>query len=63
VTELESSGELLRRIYEEEFGFIPVNASMKPVHVANGLYRRLCEVSYDHRPLAVVLSQYVKNQR
>ena len=63
MTELESSGELLRRIYEEEFGFIPVNASMKPVHVANGLYRRLCEVSYDHRPLAVVLRQYVKNQR
>jgi hypothetical protein len=63
VTELESSGELLRRIYEEEFGFIPINASMKPVHVANGLYRRLCGVSYDHRPLAGVLRQYVKNQR
>lgn len=63
MTELESSGELLRRIYEEEFGFIPVNASMKPVHVANGLYRRLCGVSYDHRPLAGVLRQYVKNQR
>ena len=63
MTELESSGELLRRIYEEEFGFIPINASMKPVHMANGLYRRLCGVTYDHRPLAGVMRQYVKNQR
>ena len=47
MTELESPGELLRRIYEEEFGFIPINASMKPVHMANGLYRRLCGVTYD----------------
>jgi len=63
VTELVSPGELLRRIYEEEFGFIPVNASMKPVHVANGLYRRLCGVTYDHKPLAGVMRHYVKNQR
>jgi len=63
VSEWESPGELLRRIYEEEFGFIPINASMKPVHVANGLYRRLCGVTYDHRPLAGVMRQYVKNQR
>jgi hypothetical protein len=63
VTELESPGGLLRRIYEEEFGFIPVNASMKPVHMANGLYRRLCGVTYDYKPLAGVMRQYVKNQR
>ncbi|WP_326634822.1 hypothetical protein OIE67_53285 [Nonomuraea fuscirosea] len=63
MTEIETPGELLRRIYEEEFGFIPTNASMKPVHVANGLYRRLCGVSSDHKPLAGVMRQYVKNQK
>lgn len=63
MTNLETPGDLLRRIYEEEFGFIPVNASMKPVHVANGLHRRLLGVSSDHRPLAEVMRQYVKNQK
>ncbi|MBV9382091.1 MAG: hypothetical protein JO242_15670, partial [Streptosporangiaceae bacterium] len=63
MTEPEGPGGLLRRIYEEEFGFLPTNSSMKPVHVANGLYRRLSGVSSDHRPLAGVLRQYVKNQR
>lgn len=60
---LEPPGELLRRIYEEEFGFIPVNPSMKPVHVANGLYRRLSGVAYDYKPMAGVMRQYVKSQR
>jgi len=63
VSDLETAGDLLRRIYDEEFGFLPTNASMKPVHVANGLCRRLMGVSTDHTPLARVLRQYVKNQR
>lgn len=63
MTEVESPGELLRRIYDEDFGFLPTNSSMKPVHVANGLYRRLVGSTTDHTPLARVLRQYVKNQR
>ena len=54
---------LLRRIYDEEFGFLPTNRSMKPVHVANGLARRLTEVTNDFRPLAQMIRQYVKQQR
>lgn len=59
----DAPGDLLRRIYEQEFGFLPTNSSMKPVHVANGVCRRLSEFSSDHRPLASVLRQYVKNQK
>ena len=53
---------LLRRIYDEEFGFLPTNKSMKPVHVANGLARRVVGVTYDFGPLAKVIRQYVTKQ-
>ena len=59
--ESETSAELLWRVYEEEFGYRPINQVMKPVHVANGLYRRLTRVTYDHEPLADVLRQYAKS--
>jgi len=59
----ETPKTLLRRIYDEDFGFIPTNSSMKPVHVANGTARRLLETQSDFRPLARVLRQYVKDQR
>ena len=53
---------LLRRIYDEEFGFLPINKSMKPVHVANGLARRVVGLTYDFGPLAKVIRQYVTKQ-
>ena len=53
---------LLRRIYDEEFGFLPTNKSMKPVHVANGLARRVVGLTYDFGPLAKVIRQYVTKQ-
>lgn len=53
---------LLRRIYDEEFGFLPTNRSMKPVHVANGLARRVMGVTNDFKPLARMIRQYVKKQ-
>jgi hypothetical protein len=62
VSEFESPDELLRRIYDEDFGFLPTNSSMKPVHVANGMCRRITGVTTDHTPLARVLRQFVKNQ-
>lgn len=62
-SEFESPDALLRRIYDEDFGFLPTNSSMKPVHVANGMARRLVGFSSDHTPLARVLRQYVRKQK
>jgi len=61
--DLESPATLLHRIYDEEFGFLPTNASMKPVHVANAMARRITGKQSDFGPLARVLRQYVDNQR
>lgn len=61
--EIETPKDLLRRIYDEEFGFIPTNASMKPVHVANGMARRVLGTQTDFAPLARLLRQYVDNQK
>lgn len=61
--EFESPDALLRRIYDEDFGFLPTNSSMKPVHVANGMARRLFGMTTGHLPLARVLRQYVKKQK
>ena len=63
MSEIETPKDLLRRIYDEQFGFIPTNASMKPVHVANGLARRVLGKQTDFRPLARLLRQYVDNQK
>jgi hypothetical protein len=63
VSETETPAQLLRRIYDEEFGFLPTNGSMKPVHVANALARRVLGTQCDHTPLARVLRQYVDNQK
>ena len=59
---IDTPQELLRRIYDEEFGFLPINKSMKPVHVANALARRIVGVTNDFQPLAKVIRQYVKKQ-
>lgn len=63
MSEIETPSQLLARIYDEEFGFLPSNSSMKPVHVANGVARRLTGVTNDHTALARVLRQFVKNQK
>lgn len=63
MNEIETPSQLLRRIYDEEFGFLPTNTSMKPVHVANGVSRRLLGKYYEFAPLAQVLRQFVDNQR
>lgn len=63
MSDIESPAQLLRRIYDEEFGFLPSNRSMKPVHVANALARRIVGKQSDHTPLATVLRQFVGNQR
>lgn len=63
MSEIETPSDVLRRIYDSEFGFIPTNASMKPVHVANAMARRVLGTQTDFVPLARVLRQFVDNQR
>jgi hypothetical protein len=58
-----SPDAVLRRIYDEDFGFLPTNSSMKPVHVANAMARRLVGTATEHRPLARVLRQFVTKQK
>jgi hypothetical protein len=63
MSDVETPKDLLRRIYDEEFGFIPTNTSMKPVHVANGMARRVLGKQTDFQPLARLLRQFVDNQK
>ncbi|WP_432049460.1 hypothetical protein [Verrucosispora sp. NA02020] len=49
-------------IYDEEFGLLPTNASIKPVHIANGLGRALVGRTYDSDALAQFLRRSILNQ-
>lgn len=52
----------LQDICDRELGFQPLNFSIKPVHVANGLARALTERSYRTDALARTLRRYVVKQ-
>ncbi|MFF4876335.1 hypothetical protein [Micromonospora sp. NPDC000668] len=52
----------LNDIYDEEFGLLPTNTSIKPVHVANGLGRALVGRVYDSDALAQFLRRSILNQ-
>lgn len=54
---------LLEAVYDEEFGFLMNNFSIKPVHVANGLARALTERSYDVTAVTRLVRRYVRNQK
>lgn len=49
-------------IYGEEFGLLPTNASIKPVHVANGLGRALIGRTYNSDALTQFLRRSILNQ-
>jgi hypothetical protein len=55
--------DLVVQIYNADLGFQPTNKSIKPVHVANGLGRRLTQRSYATTALAQMLRRWVKNQK
>jgi hypothetical protein len=55
--------ELLRSVYDEEFGFRLTNFSIKPVHVANGLARGLTGRTYDTTAVTRLVRRYVRNQK
>ncbi|MEH0843117.1 hypothetical protein V6U81_12090 [Micromonospora sp. CPCC 205711] len=52
----------LNQIYDDEFGLLPTNTSIKPVHVANGLGRALVGRVYDSDALAQFLRRSILNQ-
>lgn len=54
--------ELLHSFYDEEFGFLLTNFSIKPVHVANGLARALTGRTYDTTAVTRLVRRYVRNQ-
>lgn len=53
---------MLQEVCDREFGFQPLNFSIKPVHVANGLARALTGRSYTTDALARTLRRYVIRQ-
>ena len=55
--------ELFNTVSDEELGFRPVNFSIKPVHVANGLVRSLTGRTYTTEPLTKTLRRHVRNQK
>ena len=54
---------MLLDVCDREFGFQPLNFSIKPVHVANGLARGLTGRSYKTDALARTLRRYVVKQK
>lgn len=55
--------KILGTIFDEEFGLLLTNFSIKPVHVANGLARALTSRTYDTSALSKTLRPYVRNQK
>ncbi len=54
--------QMLQDVCDRELGFQPLNFSIKPVHVANGLSRALTQRSYKTDALARTLRRYVIKQ-
>jgi len=54
---------LLESIFDEEFGFLMTNFSIKPVHVANGLARALTGRTYVTTAVTRLVRRYVRNQK
>lgn len=55
--------EFLEAVYDEEFGFLMTNFSIKPVHVANGLARALTRRTYDTTAVTRLVRRYVRDQK
>ena len=55
--------QMLQDVCDRELGFQPLNFSIKPVHVANGLARALTQRSYKTDALARTLRRYVVKQK
>ncbi len=55
--------ELLHEVYDQEFGLLLSNFSIKPVHVANGLARELTQRTYGTKALNRTLRRYVRKQK
>jgi len=53
----------LESVFDEEFGFLMTNFSVKPVHVANGFARALTGRTYDTTAITRLVRRYVRNQK
>lgn len=57
-------GEVLDRVYDEEVGWRPVTGTIKPVHIANGMFRALSGRQYRiSRVIAFIVWWRKKNEK
>ncbi|WP_430912160.1 hypothetical protein [Methylobacterium sp. sgz302541] len=57
-------GEVLDRVYDEEVGWRPVTGTIKPVHIANGMFRALTGRQHDiSRIIAFIVWWRKKNEK
>ena len=54
---------MLQDVCDRELGFRPLNFSIKPVHVGNGLARALTRRAYQTEALSQTLRRYVVKQK
>jgi hypothetical protein len=47
-------GEVLNGVYDDDIGWRPASGSIKPVHVANGLFRAVQNAHYDVGDLGTI---------
>lgn len=59
---IDNLSSFFQKIYHEDFGLLPTNASIKPVHIANGLGRALTGRVYESDALARFLRRSILNQ-
>jgi hypothetical protein len=51
---LQSIHEIRKKIDKDYIGFIPQNTSVKPVHIANGLFKRFYGCAYDTKNISKI---------
>jgi len=56
-------GEILNGVYDKSVGWRPASGSIKPVHIANGVFRDLAGETYDvKRAVAFLIPWKKKNE-
>jgi hypothetical protein len=58
---LESIHKIRQKIDKKYIGFVPQNTSVKPVHIANGLFKRFYGNAYDTKDISKL--SYVQNAK
>ena len=50
--------QLFDKVYEEELGYVPSTANLKPAHVANGFARSILQKTYETTSIQKVVRDY-----